>query len=103
MVLTIKSSGSKPSAKKISEQTVNFEFYAPLAKQVRLAGDFNGWNASKCPLKKQKDGHWTAALNLKPGSYQYRYQVDGNWENDQRPVKVVPNAFGTWNCVIEVI
>lgn len=102
MALVTKVSPVKSNTKTTVEKTIDFKFYAPLSKDVKLAGDFNGWNASKCPLKKQKDGHWTATLNLKSGSYQYRFLVDGNWENDQRPVKVVPNAFGTWNCVIEI-
>lgn len=102
MALATKTSSNKSNVKNASQKSVDFEFYAPLSKEVRLAGDFNGWSASKCLLKKQKDGRWTTSLSLKPGSYQYRYLVDGNWENDQRPIKLVPNAFGTWNCVIEV-
>ena len=84
------------------EKTISFEFYAPSARQVRLAGTFNNWDPSKSVLKKGSDGKWQLVLQLKPGRYEYRYQVDGNWENDQRPVKCVPNTFGTWNCVVEV-
>ena len=76
---------------KLEKDTV-FEFFAPQAQDVQLAGSFNNWDAS----------HWRLSLKLKPGRYEYRYLVDGNWENDQRPVICVPNAFGTWNCVIEI-
>ena len=93
---------AKAKPKNKLEKDVSFEFYAPQAEEVQLAGDFNSWNASKCFLKKGPDGKWRATLKLKPGAYEYRYQVDGNWANDQRPVKCVPNAFGTWNCVVEV-
>jgi 1,4-alpha-glucan branching enzyme len=89
------------SANKL-EKSVPFEFYAPAAQEVRIAGTFNNWDASKNKLKKDKEGRWTANLKLKSGHYEYRYLVDGNWENDQRTVGCVPNAYGTWNCVIEV-
>ncbi|OGW79147.1 MAG: hypothetical protein A3G33_00405 [Omnitrophica bacterium RIFCSPLOWO2_12_FULL_44_17] len=81
---------------------MKFEFYAPLAKSVRIGGDFNKWNPSKTVLEKKSDGRWITTLSLKGGRYEYRYQVDGNWENDQRQVKLVPNAYGSWNCVLEV-
>ena len=84
------------------EKEITFEFYAPSAKEVSLATSFNGWDASKNPLKKSSAGKWRLTLLLKPGRYEYRYLVDGNWENDQRPVACVPNAFGTWNCIVEV-
>ncbi len=91
---------AKPTNK--LEKDVLFEFYAPLAQDVRLAGTFNNWDASKHRLKKDSDGRWHLTLKLKTGRYEYRYMVDGNWENDQRPGACVPNAFGTWNCVVEV-
>ena len=91
---------SKSSGK--LEKEVPFEFYAPAATDVRVAGTFNNWDASKNRLKKDKEGRWSMTLKLKSGQYEYRYLVDGNWENDQRPVGCVPNAFGTWNCVLEV-
>ncbi len=86
-----------------STKATQFEFYAPSAKHVGLAGTFNGWDAVKNPLKKSNAGNWSIGLFLEPGRYEYRFLVDGNWENDQRPtVACVPNAFGTWNCVVEV-
>ena len=84
------------------EKDAPFEFYAPMAQEVRLAGSFNDWDVSKHRLRKSSDGRWHLTLKLKPGRYEYRYLVDGNWENDQRPVACVPNAFGTWNCVVEI-
>ncbi len=84
------------------EKDVSFEFYAPLAKEVSLAGTFNNWDASRHSLKKDAAGNWRLSIKLKPGRYEYRYMVDGDWENDQRPVACIPNSFGTWNCVVEV-
>jgi len=84
------------------EMPVQFEYYAPQARQVELAGTFNGWKPASAPLKKDREGKWKATLNLAPGRYEYRYLVDGAWQNDQRPVECVPNAYGSWNCVIEI-
>jgi len=69
---------------------------------VHLAGTFNEWSLSNCPLKKEAGGWWRVKVKLPSGRYEYRYLVDGNWENDQRPVICVPNPFGSWNCVLEV-
>ena len=98
----VQSQNSKSKSKNVSEKDVVFEFYAPAAEEVRLAGNFNNWESAKTRLKKGSNGRWHLALKLKPGHYEYRYLVDGNWENDQRPVGCVPNAFGSWNCVVEV-
>ncbi|HTL47381.1 MAG TPA: isoamylase early set domain-containing protein [Verrucomicrobiae bacterium] len=83
-------------------KAVEFEFFAPEAKEVRLAGGFNLWNPEATPLKKSKNGKWKATLHLEPGRYEYRFWVDGDWQNDQRTVECVPNPFGTWNCVLTV-
>ena len=84
------------------ERKVVFEFYAPQAKKVELAGTFNKWQPYLTPLKKDRNGKWKAELNLSSGRYEYRFLVDGNWQNDQRPVECIPNPFGTWNCVLKV-
>ena len=84
------------------EKKVHFEYYAPQAQKVALGGTFNDWNPAGTPLKKEKNGKWKVDLKLAPGRYEYRYRVDGDWQNDQRPVECVPNAFGSWNCVLEI-
>ena len=84
------------------EKTADFKFYAPQAKKVELGGCFNNWKADKNPLKKEASGNWKTSLKLKAGRYQYRYLVDGVWQNAQEPVECFPNGFGSWNCVIEV-
>ncbi len=91
-----------PAVKNSGNKAIEFKFYAPLAQKVELGGCFNNWKASKNPLKKDGSGNWKAALKLKPGRYQYRYLIDGVWQNAQEPVECVPNAFGSWNCVVEV-
>ncbi|MBI3987920.1 MAG: hypothetical protein HY343_13430, partial [Lentisphaerae bacterium] len=44
---------------------------------------------------------WRLRLPLTPGFYEYRYMVDGDWQNDPRACGYVRNAFGSFNCVVE--
>ena len=85
-----------------NKKKVTFEYYAPQAQTVYLAGTFNDWDKKACPLKKGPKEKWTLELSLPLGRYEYRYFVDGVWENDQRPVECIPSAFGSWNCVVTV-
>ena len=91
-----------PRFKQQSQKAATFEYYAPSARSVSVAGTFSNWDAKMSPLKKDKNGTWKTTLSLASGRYEYRYLVDGNWESDQRPVESVPNTFGSWNCVITI-
>lgn len=99
---TKKATTSTTDSTSTSGKKVNFEYYAPHAKKVEVAGSFNSWDYKKTILEKDSKGNWKTTITLKPGRYEYRYRVDGNWQNDQRPVECVPNAFGSWNCVVQV-
>jgi len=93
---------TKSKIKKNPIKKVQFEFPAPEAEEVCLAGGFNNWDTNANPMKKDKKGIWKTALSLKPGRYEYRFLVDGNWENDPVCSCCVPNEFGGQNCVITV-
>ena len=72
------------------------------ADSVNLVGEFNEWNLEGIPMKKLKDGSYSATLSLQSGkSYRYRYLLDGAvWENDWEPDAYEPNEFGTENSVL---
>jgi hypothetical protein len=53
-------------------------------------------------MKKDKKGVWNVSLNLAPGTYQYKFFVDGAWVNDPNCAECVPNTFGGLNCVKKV-
>jgi 1,4-alpha-glucan branching enzyme len=84
---------------KILMRKVPFEFLAPEAQGVYLAGDFNNWDICANLMKKDKKGVWKATVSLKPGRYEYRFLKDGSWENDPSFLNCVPNEFGSQNCV----
>ena len=85
-----------------SLKTTEFRFYAPQAKNVSVAGSFNKWNTKTLSAKKDAKGNWTTNVKLKPGRYEYKLVVDGNWVNDPHCGACVPNGLGSQNCVIEV-
>jgi len=79
---------------------VEFAFHAPNAQKVCIAGKFNEWNTSSLPMKKGQDGTWRIKISLCRGKYEYKYFVDGAWASDLACKELVPNPFGTDNCVI---
>jgi len=83
-------------------KTVEFKLYAPQAKKVSLAGDFNKWNTKTLSAKKDSSGTWRVKVKLKPGRYEYKFFVDGSWLTDPQNTNLVTNAFGTQNSLIEV-
>jgi hypothetical protein len=53
-----------------------FQFARPDAQRVDLMGEFNHWKAQ--PMRKGADGTWTLAVSMSPGTYGYKFLVDGN-------------------------
>lgn len=87
----------KPKSKKIK-----FILDAPDASKVMLAGDFNKWDFKKTPLRKGKNRIWNKDMTLKPGRYEYKFVVDGNWVIDPNNNNRVLSSLGTENSVIEI-
>jgi len=77
-----------------------------IASDVRIAGDFNGWVPDKGVRSLiESEGQtriWTKILQLQPGTYQYRYVVDGDWCKDPDNPEVVRNDLGGQNSVLIV-
>jgi 1,4-alpha-glucan branching enzyme len=62
--------------------SVEFRFFRPEARDVRVAGDFNGWSGDALHMKPAGNGWWTARTNLGSGEYRFRYVADGRWFTD---------------------
>lgn len=81
---------------KFVDGKVVFTFKAE-ANAVYLAGNFNNWNPTAWPMK-LIDGVWTYEVELKPGSYQYKYVIDGKtWKEDPEAPAYVDDGFGGKN------
>lgn len=67
-----------------------------------LAGEFNSWSLKDTPMKKLKDGSFSATLSLPAGrSYRFRYVLDGSvWVNDTEADGYAPNEYGEENSVL---
>jgi len=89
---------SRTTESKLTE----FKLYAPAAKKVAVSGCFNKWDMKKLLAKKDNKGNWSAKVSLKPGRYEYKFIVDGNWINDPHCTSCVPNSVGSHNCVLVV-
>lgn len=88
---------------KMGDNGVLFEFKAPNANLVYLAGEFNNWAPTGTPMEKTKDGIWRIEYPLKPGTYQYKFVVDGKrWESDPNNPFVVDDGYGGVNSVLTV-
>lgn len=95
--------GSSPPR---SHREVLIHFEDEAAGDVRVAGDFNGWVPDKDVHSrveaKGPQRVWTKVLRLPPGTYQYRYVVDGEWRMDPTNPASVPGPMGQPNSVLYV-
>jgi len=99
-----KTSGmSRSTASAESEnEGVELTFSAPNARAVFVAGTFNGWDPKRTSLRKDSGGVWHASLPLTTGRYEYRFIVDGQWQEDPGAGDSVPNPHGGRNSVLTV-
>jgi 1,4-alpha-glucan branching enzyme len=79
-----------------------FHFAARAAMSVQLVGDFTHWQEEPISMQKGADGIWRASVELEPGAHQYRFLVDGEWQDDPECQLLVPNPFGGRDAVRQV-
>lgn len=92
----------KKDRKENKLKKVPFSFKLPQASEVLLVGDFNQWNGKKHKMEKNNGGAWEKTLMLSPGTYEYKYIVDGKWQEDPTNYRVLLNTFGTFNNLLTV-
>ena len=92
--------GTAPTAE---AKEIVFQLDAPFAGEVHLAGEFNDWSPTATPMEKGEDGIWRVTLELAPGSYLYKFVVDGaSWMEDPENPDMEPDPYGGNNSVITV-
>jgi 1,4-alpha-glucan branching enzyme len=94
-------SGGKKKERSI-EKTVEFTFLAPEAREVFLAGEFNGWDTQSLPMKKSKGGIWKTKVKLSPGRHEYKFFADDAWVESLPGVEQVSNTLGTKDFIVWV-
>ncbi len=86
----------------VTPEGMEFEVDFPNASAVFLAGSFNDWDPNAMPLTKGEDGLWRAALELAPGSYVYKFVVDGTWVEDPGNPETIDDGYGGVNSVLTI-
>lgn len=71
------------------------------AKKVIIAGSFNRWNEEDFKMDKVENG-WELTLEIRPGIYEYKFIVDGNWMADPSNPSKIENEFGDYNSLINI-
>lgn len=90
------------TTQRCQEKEVEFRLSAPNAKWVGVAGDFNKWKPDGLTAKKDKNGVWKATAVVSPGTYEYKFVVDGSWIIDPACSRRAVNSFGTENSVVVI-
>ena len=111
-----KPAAKKPAAKKAATKTckcckpkaaalkpVIFTLHEEKGRKIYLAGDFNDLSTTAKKMTfKAKTGVYSTTVKLAPGTYQYKFLIDGKWCADPQNVNCVANDKGTFNSVITV-
>ena len=86
------------SAVSYKEGKVVFTFKTDIkADAVFVAGNFNNWSTSAMPMQ-FVDGVWQLAIALDPGTYQYKFVINGTtWKEDPEALSYVEDGFGGRN------
>lgn len=72
-------------------------------RRVNVFGSFNTWNREISPLTDPDgDGVYETTLALDPGSYEYKFFVDGEEILDPGNPTKVPNGFGGFNALLSI-
>lgn len=94
---------TKEPKKGPKNESVPFEYFDPSAQVVALVGDFNAWKADGKLMKRDAGGLWNVKVSLAPGTYQYKFVVNGErWEEDPLNLQRVMNEHGTFNSIRNV-
>ena len=85
------------------EETVVFTLGAPAHSNVQIAGDFNNWRPEALSFSDMAtEPMWQTKFSLKPGSYQYKYLLDGQWIADPDNEHTMDDSFGGINSILKV-
>lgn len=71
---------------------VTFAVWAPNARRVSVAGDFNTWNELQHPMRMRSSGIWELFLPDVPLGAQYKYSIL-SWNGEFHGLKSDPFAF----------
>lgn len=93
----------KGDPEKVPERLVTFKIAAPPHAAVQIAGDFNGWKPEGLRFDESPGNPaWWKQVTLKPGTYQYKFLVDGRWIPDPKNEQRADDSLGGLNSILSV-
>ncbi len=102
-IVPIKKATKKSLSTKVSTRRVVFFNYEDVpGKRVVVAGSFNNWRPEDPLIDKDSNGIYRCRKVLKPGVYEYKFVVDGEWRLDNSNPDFVQNGLGSLNSVLVV-
>jgi 1,4-alpha-glucan branching enzyme len=84
-----------------AKKSATFILDAPTGRDVAVAGSFNNWQPQD--MTKGPDGLWRISVQLTPGTYQYKFLVDTQWQEDPSNPRKTPNEHGGFNSTCDVL
>ena len=87
-------------ASSVVRKTITFRLHAPGAQTVDVAGTFTNWTLK--PMKRSKNGTWTATFRPQPGTHEYKFLVNHRWMEDPDNHEKVGDGHGGHNSVRRV-
>jgi len=82
---------------------VTFALESSAAKDIYIAGDFNGWEINdESRLARGENGCWEKRVRLPHGRYRYKFVVDGEWTIDSKNQEREINTFGSFDSVMQI-
>ncbi len=86
-----------------NRKNVIFQVQTKPGSKVYIAGDFNAWNHREKELcDDDGNGLYQVAVELEPGTYEYKFHINDSWCVDPENPKFNQNSMGTLNSVIIV-
>jgi chromosome partitioning protein len=79
-----------------------FSVFAPEAKEVYVAGDFNHWKLDENSRMISHNGTWSRKIYLNSGRYHYRFVIDGKWVEDFNNPSRETKPYGDLNSLLEI-
>src|ERR1043166_4641114 len=96
-------SSSRVVSPQIATNGVIFRYLDAQAFSVSVTGDFNQWSINSHLLERDKSGMWSLLVPLKPGKYQYQFNVNGiYWKQDPHNPNKVTDGYGGVKSMVEV-
>jgi serine protease AprX len=85
-----------------NKSSVCFVYHNDKAESVALAGELNNWTRTQ--LERDQAGLWQLEIDIPPpGSYQYKFVVDGNhWVEDPNKGLKTSDNHGGFNSILVV-